>query len=175
MNAVERKAFAESIRPAVNGISDKFSWRLYQRALKRGRERVYISAWNNIIGDAFEPDFQALKAGCRKQRAWLMIGGEVHPEGFVSAKRLQCATRKGMGAIGELWSYGPGHRPEKWLDITDWFWDAYQRQGRCIIHGDQAHSWIKINRNARKCEYCGKHERRHVNTIKKIERREVWL
>lgn len=174
MSQAERKAFAESIRPEVKGQSDKFSWRLYQRALKRGRERVYISAWNNILGVPFVPDLAALKAGDRKQCAWLMIGEEVHSDGFVSAMRLQSATRKGMGAIGELFSFGPGHRPAEWLDITDWFWSAYLRQGRCIIHGDHAHKWMQINRNARKCTYCGKHEHRTVVTRKKIERLEVW-
>lgn len=174
MNTAERKAFAETIKPAVKGKSDKFSWRLYQRALKRGRERIYIAAWNNIIGETFEPDFEALKAGCRKQLAWLMIGEQVHPDGFVSAARIQSVTRKGCGAIGELWSFGPGHRPEKWLDITEWFWDAYLRQGRCIIHGDYAHSWLQINRNARNCAYCGKHQRRQVLTFKEIKRQDFW-
>lgn len=173
-SAQQRKEFAESIKPSVKGQSDKYSWRLYQRALKRGRERVYISAWNNIIGGEFKPDLEALKAGCRKQRAWLMLGDEIREKGFVSAVRMQSATRKGMGAIGELWSYGPGHHPEKWLDVTDWFWGAYIRLGRCVIHGDYSHKWIAINANARKCEYCGRHERREVRKVQTIKRIEVW-
>lgn len=172
-SAAERKAFAETIKPAVKGQSDKFSWRLYQRALKRGRERVYISAWNNILGIPFDPALAALKAGDRKQRAWLMIGEEIEESGWFHGAWLQGVTRKGQ-RVDESFAYGPGHNTGAWLDVTDWFWKAYLERGRCIIHGDQSHDWLKINRNARKCKHCGAHQRRTVLTVKKIERREAW-
>lgn len=172
-SAQERKEFAKTIKPAVKGQSDKFSWRLYQRALKRGRERIYISAWNNIIGEVFQPDLEALKAACRKQRAWLMIGEAIGEDGWFHGARLQGVTRKGQ-RVDESSAYSPGFNTGAWLDITDWFWDAYLRQGRCIIHGDWSHNWLQINRNARKCEYCGKHERRSIKKVQTIKRKEIW-
>jgi len=173
VNAAERKAFASSIKPAVKGHSDKFSWRLYQRALKRGRERVYISAWNNILGQPFEPNLAALKAGCKHQRAWLMIGEAIGDDGWFHGLRMQSATRTGQ-RVDESFAYSPAFNTGAWLDVTDWFWKSYLERGRCIIHGDLSHKWLQINRNARKCAYCDKHERRTVRTIKKVERLEVW-
>jgi hypothetical protein len=170
----ERKAFAESIKPAVKGQSDKFSWRMYQRALKRGRERIYISAWNSITGTPLTPDLEALKAGDRKQRAWLMIGEAVEESGWFHGAQLQHVTRKGTQRVDGSFAFGPAFNTRAWLDITDWFWSAYLRQGRCIIHGDHSHSWLKINANARKCTHCGKHERRTVVTKKTIERVNRW-
>lgn len=173
MSPAERKAFAESIRPEVKGQSDKFSWRLYQRALLRGRERVYISACNNITGKPHLPDFAALKAGDRKQRAWLMIGEAISDDAWFHGAQMQGVTRKGA-RIWESYAHSPGFNTKAWIDVTDWFWTAYLARGRCIIHGDYAHKWLQINRNARKCTYCGKHEHRTVITRKKIERLEVW-
>lgn len=174
MSLAERKAFAETIKPAVKGQSDKFSWRLYQRALKRGRERVYISGWNSIRGIPFEPDLAALKAGDRKQRQWLMIGEEIEEGGWFHGARIQSVTRKGMQRVDESFAYGPGFYTKSWLDVTDWFWSAYLEKGRCIIHGDYAHEWMRINRNARKCKHCGSHQKRAVVTIKTIKRVESW-
>lgn len=173
MNAAERKAFAESIKPAVKGESDKFSWRLYQRALKRGRERVFICAWNNLYGVPFIPDLDALKAGCKKQRNQIVLGDAMHEGGWFHGMTIQSITRKGT-RVDEAFAYSPAFETRNWLDITDWFWEAYLARGRCIFHGDYAHSWLQINRNARKCAYCGQHQRRTVVTKKTIERREVW-
>lgn len=173
MNAAERKAFAESIRPAVKGESDKFSWRLYQRALKRGRERVYISAWDNLFGEPFTPDLAALKVGDKRQRAKIMFGNAIQKDGWFHGASIQSITRKG-NRVDESFAYSPAFETRNWLDITDWFWDAYLARGRCIFHGDWSHSWLQINRNARKCEYCGVHQHRTVVTEKVIKRRDVW-
>jgi hypothetical protein len=174
MNEKAKKEFAASIKPAVRGVSDKFSWRLYQRALKRGRERVYISAWNNILGIQFEPDLAALKAGDRKQRSWLMIGEEVESGGWFHGSRIQSVVRKGMQRVDESFAFSPAFNTGAWLDITEWFWSAYLAKGRCIIHGDQSHDWQAINRNARKCRHCGEHQRRSVVTVKSLKRLERW-
>lgn len=174
MTPSERKAFLESIKPEEKGQSDKFSWRIYQRALKNGRERVYVSAWNNITGEVITPDLEALKAGDRKQQCWLMIGREIMDDGWFHGAKLQSVTRKGMQKVDGSFAFGPGFNTSAWLDVTEWFWSAYQTQGRCIVHGDYAHNWISINSNARKCAYCGKHERRTVATKKITKRVESW-
>ena len=173
MNPSERKAFAESIKPEIKGQSDKFSWRLYQRALKRGRERIYISAWNNIIGAPLKPSFEALKAGDSKQCSWLMIGELVEGDGWFHGSQLRSVTRKGT-RVDESYAFSPAFNTKAWVDVTDWFWSAYLERGRCTFQGNYAHKWMQINRNARKCAYCSKHEHRTVVTRKKIERLEVW-
>jgi hypothetical protein len=170
MATAATKEFAASIRPAINGQSDKFSWRLYQRALKRGRERVYISAWNQITG-AIQPNLEGLKAGDRQQIGSLMIGGAIEG-GWFHGKRLLEVTRP--GASLQDFAYGPNFETANWLDVTDWFWREYLVRGRCIIHGESVHEWVAINANARKCAYCGHHQRRTVRTVRKVERVERW-
>jgi hypothetical protein len=171
MTVASNKEFAASIRPAVNGQSDKFSWRLYKRALQRGRERVYISAWSVIWGDMV-PNLEKLKAGDGEQRGLLMIGDEIGPDGWFHGKRLLEVTREGA-SLSNM-AYGPQFNTKAWLDVTDWFWREYLARGRCIIHGDLVHEWVAINANARKCAYCGRHERRTVKTVRKVERCESW-
>lgn len=171
----ERREFAEAIRPAVRNQSDKFSWRLYQRASMRGRERVYIAAWNIGIGTPVVPDFEALKNMEGSQMSRLMIGEAIFDDGWFNGAQLQHVIRKGMQAVGASFSYSDTFNTKNWIDITEWFWKQYMIRGRCIfMHDAHAHSWITINKNARRCEWCRKHERRTVVTQKKITRKEVW-
>lgn len=169
MSASERREFAEAIRPSVKGKSDKFSWRLYQRALKKGREKVYLMAWNNISG-AQTPDIDGMRSGFVSANVlafgWIEDGANWF---HGSTVRQVCTT----GAPRHDWAYGPCHRVGEWVEVTDWFWTEYQRIGRCLFYKYE-HKFVEINRNSRKCEYCGKHERRKVETIKKVERKEVW-
>lgn len=173
-NARDRRAFASRYKPAEAKVSDKYSWRLYQRILKKGRERVYISAWDNIWGEEFTPDFEQLKQGCRKQLSSIMIGSEVEPGGWFHGRRVFQIMRTGT-RVDDSYAYSPRFNTSDWLDITDWYWSEYERIGVCLFgqlgHG---HRFIKINRNSRKCEHCGKHERRQIITKKTIVRKEVW-
>lgn len=171
MTTTANKEFAAAIRPAANGQSDKFSWRLYKRALERGRERVYISAWCQVNG-AVTPDLDALKAGDRRQRNLLMIGSAIEPGGWFHGKRLVEVTTE--GASLQNFAYGPNFNTKAWIDVTDWFWREYLARGRCIIHGDLVHEWVRINASARKCAHCGRHERRTVRTVRKVDRIESW-
>lgn len=170
MTTAANKAFAGTIRPAVNSRSDKFSWRLYKRALERGRERVYLSAWSQILGDVI-PDFDALKAGDRRQVGQLMIGRAIE-DGYFAGKRLVEVMRHG-GSVRDM-AYGRDFNTSAWIDVTDWFWREYLARGRCIVHGDLVHEWVRINASARKCAYCGRHERRTVRSVRKVERVESW-
>jgi hypothetical protein len=165
------KDFAVGIRPAVSGQSDKFSWRMYKRALKRGRESVYIMAWDQVTGDPFVPSLDALKAGDAKQRANLMLG--YLDDGWFHGSRIQRVTREGASLSD--FAYGPSFNTASWLDVTEWFWREYLERGRCIIHGEMTHEWVVINANARKCIHCGRHERRTVATVRRVKRVEVWL
>ncbi len=167
MSPTERKAFAETIRPAVKGQSDKFSWRLHRRAIKNGRERVYLMAWNFL--DGYRPAIlDDLKADYVPARQIAI--GSIDREFFHGNTLHNICT---PGTPAHDWAFGPGHHVGEWIDITDWFWESYLRTGRCRFWKYE-HNWQTINRNSRKCAHCGKHARRSIVTIKKIERREVW-
>lgn len=57
---MEAKEFAKKFKPKVRGKSDKYSWHLYKRIQKRGRERVYLMA-HSLIQGIHEPDINDLK------------------------------------------------------------------------------------------------------------------
>lgn len=167
MNAQERKAFAETIRPAVNGQSEKFSWRLYQRALKKGREQVYLMAWNVIDGYR-APSLGDLEAG-NTPAYQIAIG--VKADGWFHGNNIRNICTP--GSARHDWAYSPAHHVDEWIEITDWFWENYLRVGRCLFWKYE-HNWIAINRNARKCAHCGEHQRRSIRTKRVIERKEIW-
>lgn len=166
-SAQERKEFAKTIKPSVKGQSDKFSWRLYQRALKRGRERVYLMAWSFIDGYR-APSLDDLEAG--NTPAYQIAIGVKNDDWFNGNTLRNICT---PGTAKHDWAYSPAHHVAEWIDITDWFWSNYLRIGRCLFWKYE-HSWLQINRNARKCEYCGKQERRSIKKVQTIKRQEIW-
>lgn len=169
MKKVFELTFAESIRPAIKGQSDKYSWLLYQRAKNKGRESVFLSAWCPIYGK-IRANLDDLKKPEHMPSYRIMLGRR-HSDGWFNGNSLSTICRKGARRMD--WAYGPDHGVRDWIDITEWFWTAYQRHGRCRFFRG-VHEWTQINRNARKCAYCGKHERRTVVTRKVIEREEAW-
>lgn len=168
MGAQERKAFAASIKPQVKNESDKFSWRLYKRALKNGREKVYLMAWESIHGYR-KPDIEILKSGFVP--ASILAIGFKDGQWFHGASLRQVCT---PGDPNHDWAYAPGHYVAEWIDVTDWFWREYARVGRCLLWA-YVHDWMQINKNSRKCASCGKVERRSIKTVKEIKRKEVWI
>lgn len=169
MSPAERKAFAATIKPAVRGQSDKYSWRMYQRALKNGRERVYLMAWNSIYGYR-PPAVEVLKTGFILANSVAIGEMDQDGDGF-AGKTIQEICQYRSATFD--WSFGAGHHVSEWIDITDWFWREYQRRGRCLFFKG-VHDWAQINRNSRKCKHCGLLQRRTIKTIKTIERKEVW-
>lgn len=167
MSARQRRDFASRFKPAVNGQSDKFSWRFYKRILKNGREKIYLSAWCMING-AIEVSLRDLDGFVSAGR--IAVGYKSGADHFVGSKMSTICTER---ASTQDWAFYGGHNVSNWLDITSWFWENYERHGRCMFY-NSVHSWIIINRNSRKCEYCGKHERRTVETVKTVKRYVKW-
>lgn len=171
MNAlveIDPKSFAETIKPSQKGVSGKYSWRLYRRALKNGRERVYLMAWNAMYGYQ-KPDIEKLKADAMQSD--MIAFGRLSDDGWFSGKRLSEVCRD--GAPTSDWAYPPAYHTSEWIDITDWFWSEYITKGRCrFIY--RTHTFQKINRNSRKCTHCGTHQHRTIVTEKTIRRNEVW-
>ena len=171
-SAQERKEFAFSFKPKEKGKSDKYSWRMYQRALKNGRQSVYLMAWNSINGYS-KPDISMLKDGFVSANMLAVGNFDFCGDGrdwFHGATVRQICTE---GAARHDWAFGPGHHTNEWVDVTDWFWSSYEKVGMCLFFKHQ-HIWVSINRNAKKCDYCGKHIRREIKKVQTIKRVEVW-
>jgi len=165
----DRKTFAESIRPAVKGQSDKYSWLLYRRVLREGRQDVYLMSAQTLDG-WIPPSVDGLMDRNIMPRN-IAIGEMTNDRTFIGNRLLAiCNPTPGQPRD---WAFSPRWRTKDWINVTDWFWTTYQRDGRCRFFS-HVHEWIQINRNARKCAYCGKHERRQVVTRRTIEREAVW-
>src|SRR5690606_22625515 len=102
MSTADRKAFAERFRPAVKGQSDKYSWRLYRRILKEGREGVYLRATQSLDG-FIKPDPSVLKSGFVP--AFRLVLGRRDDDWF-NGKSLNDICTPSRPAHD--WAFGPG-------------------------------------------------------------------
>lgn len=173
MTNKEKKIFSDKFKPKEKSISDKYSWRFYQRMKRSGRERVYLSPWSSLDGYQ-KPDLKELIAGSNKQASRIVIGRLCRQSGWFSGSRLRSICTPGT-SVHNNWAYCDDHgRIADYIEITDWFWKEYERLGRCLFY-NTVHEWIAINKNSRKCAYCGKIQYREVITKKEIKRIAVWI
>ncbi|MET3658469.1 hypothetical protein [Sporosarcina psychrophila] len=73
------------------------------------------------------------------------------------------------------------YHDEELVDITEWFFERYERMGRCIFWGHGTRTWLvgdkkryTVINNTRRCDWCGTWQKREVVTKKTIERIETW-
>lgn len=78
------------------------------------------------------------------------------------------------------WSLCTFH-PNHMIDITEWFFNTYIQIGRCMFdkdHYDFDNSYNQryhiINKNSRKCRYCGEHFKRQIKKVVEVKKYEVW-
>lgn len=73
------------------------------------------------------------------------------------------------------------HNPNKFIDITNWFFDTYIKMGRCMFDRnhydfDNEHNqrYYIINKNHRKCRWCGEHFHREHHKKVEIRKYSTW-
>lgn len=73
------------------------------------------------------------------------------------------------------------HKPDGFVDITEWFFDTYIKMGRCMFetkHYDfeNKHNqrYYIINRNHRKCRWCGEHFHKEHHKSVEIKKYSTW-
>lgn len=160
------------IKPVKRGESDKYSWNLY-RYLKEHRN-VRICWYSKSIINGTAIPFESTKSLLSTQTV-VLIG-----ESGSSGNRI--ANILGNGESGKIVSYSLGlWQQDKFVDITEWFFREYLRIGRCIFDREHNGLWLgsegrftQINRNSRKCNWCGQHQRRRIEKVVKMERRVKW-
>ena len=157
-------------KPKKRGESDKYSWNIYRYLKENNVVKVMYYTKSIIDGNNVEFNHKSVKM----PQMFFMIAGE-H-----SGTRADILMRKGSSSKLETYSFIL-YSQECFLDITDWFIKEYQRIGRCIFDSGHCGWWrgeegrfTKINKNSRRCNWCGKYQ--HRNIVKKVEltRREVW-
>jgi hypothetical protein len=170
----------KQIKPKVKGKSDKYSWNLYrflESQVKQKEIGKYVQkqikvywiarSWWDGSYLGFDPD----KICNLNQVVISPFGGKL------SGYFLSHVLRDGKKECYSLSVY----REDQLVDITDWFFSVYERDGRCIF--DREHkSWMAtpegrytyIN-NTRKCNWCGQWHKKEIHKVVKIERKEVWI
>ena len=144
-----------SIKPAVRGKADFWSWQLYRWVRHNPQfTQVWSGTWN-------------FATGIDRNKPVLYIGHMDDQWG--DGQWLHGTALRSLCLVGQPLrsaAYGPAFDTVNWTDMTAEWWDEYRRIGVCAIHGDNAHNWSAEGKT-RVCSYCGKRERQ---TIQMVER-----
>jgi hypothetical protein len=170
----------KEIKPKVKGESDKYSWNLYNflNSLFKKREngkyykkQLEICWLHHSRFDGKWLDFNPDKLNIM-QLIIVPLGVE-NGRSFYS---LSSILREGKAV-----EFAIPWKKEGLTNITEWFFDTYEKDGRCIF--DRNHnSWLlgSDNRftyvnNTRKCNWCGEWYKKEIVKEVKIKRREIWV
>lgn len=150
------------IKPLVDRESDKFSWNLFRfmrKNSKRDNLRVYYDNRDNDL------DFNSI---LQPYKVFIGYKEDDDDDNMTGSKLSSIITSFGNSQLqmGYLMKCN-GFNVDEWIDITEEFWDAYDKRGRCLffIHG----SWIQgfetqftEHDNIRICTWCGVKEKKIV-------------
>lgn len=144
------KEYVESIRPATDGVSDKYSWNIY-RYLK------YYIGENFVV--------------CQGAADGLLVG-QFYPDDFYgnSLRSLMCEYTT------ERYSWD---KRLEVLPVTSFFGD-YRRIGRCLLipHDypwyEGENTRFTYVGNTRRCNWCGKWQHKEIHKQVVMTRDEVW-
>jgi hypothetical protein len=146
---------ANLIKPNISGVSDKFSWNFYKYIKKHGVNQ-------RILFDGRD-------------------GKPIHPMNIYVLNRtigntlLEIMTGHGINYDFSMYLLN------KYTDITEQFCKQYLRQGRCMFDPEHNGWWLgdesrftMINKNSKRCRWCGKHLRRNIVKHVNVQRKETW-
>lgn len=167
------------IKPEVKGESDKYSWNLYSFLHKLVRNRTYgkyykkqleICWLHNSKWDGSYLEFNKDKLNIN-QLLILPLGKEN------SGSFYELSPIMGRGGATEF------ALPRSWelTDITEWFFETYERDGRCIFDRDHNVWWqgsdgrFTYVNNTRKCNWCGEWHTKEIKKVQTIKREELWV
>jgi len=168
-----------NIKPKVNGQSDKYSWNLYNFLNKLYKKKVEgkyyekqleIHWLHNSRWDGSYLEFD--KNNLNMNQMLILPLGKKHGRTFYS---LSAVLGKGKATEFALpYSY-------ELTDITDWFFETYIKDGRCIF--DRTHNgwwqgaedrYTYVN-NTRKCNWCSQWHKKEIKKVQKITREVEWV
>lgn len=167
------KQFLKSIKP-THKESDKFSWNLYKWCKKNCKHqipKVYFSHWSNWDGSYLEKGWN--KSG------QIFISHFEDAE-YISAQYLSNIFGTTKGGAGNA-MFAVNKKRFQLEEVTEEFWKTYLKIGRCMFDEKHIGWWVGeenrytiINKNSKRCNWCGKYLRRKIETEKVIKRHEIW-
>ncbi|GFN32447.1 hypothetical protein [Paenibacillus xylaniclasticus] len=167
------------IKPFGSDENGKYNKKLYG-LLKKIRNNKYensnIRIWFNMVSrwDGTVIDFHKNIHKKISIPSQIMID----PSGqMISGYFLPECLKKGSPTRFSLCAF----HPNQMIDVTDWFFDTYSRIGHCMFdnnhHDFENHynqRYYIINKNSRKCRFCGEHFKRHIKKYVEVKKYEVW-
>ncbi|MGG3890251.1 hypothetical protein [Metabacillus fastidiosus] len=168
------------IKPKVKDESDKYSWNLYNflnRLFNKSgvgkyyKKQLEIHWLHNSRWDGSYLEFNKDKLNLNQ--ILILPSGKQHYRG--TFYELSLIMGKGKATEFALpYSY-------ETTDITEWFFNTYERDGRCIFDREHNGWWqgdkerfTYIN-NTRKCNWCGEWHKKEIKKVQVIKREETWV
>lgn len=177
--------FADLVKPAVKNVSDKYSWNLYKFiATKIKNQKLAVIYWP-MFSKCHNPNVPMISD---------YYIGHIFDDALIGA-RISTIADGGRNAF-QLWScsinsfYRGRDKTIKGLDVTDWFIDAYQNKGRCLINPEHS-NWLQypetrystilnpITNEAytdrKYCNWCGKMLFKFEKEVVTVKTYETWV
>lgn len=168
------------IKPKIKGISDKYSWNLYKFLNSLFSDKEFGKYYKNQLNICW-------LTSSRLDGKHLEFNSDNLLMHQILIVPLGLENDRSFYSLSSILNTGKAERfampwnKDKLIDITDWFFDAYTRDGRCVF--DRNHNgWLLGDKdrftyinNTRKCNWCGKWQQKEIHKITKIERKEVWI
>ena len=165
----------KDIKP--NGkTSDKYSINLWKYITKhQGEMRVFYEQTEYSVKEDCEIFVPFDPNNIKPYKVWI---GQLSEDWYYVG---HLSTILGNGKEKFTQWANPWLKSKQPLDITEWFWKEYIKNGRCLFDKDHSGWWIgdedrfyHINKNNKKCKWCGAMLKREIKTVKVIKRTEHW-
>lgn len=176
---------ARKVKPKSIGVSDKYSWNLYRvfKMLEEEGQKHPSMDYKILYYEKSQLDGAIVKFDPNGSlHAGQCFITKVYPQNQGTASRRLGEI---MGSLPnspiDFYCYDYSLDPDHLIDITEWFWREYTKSGRCVFDREHKSLWqgdesryTQINRNSRKCNWCGQHQKRSIEKVINITRKEVW-
>lgn len=168
------------IKPKVRDESDKYSWNLYRFLDKLFKEKDVGKYYKNQLNvcwlhrSRWDGEYKDLDLNHINLNQVIIIpNGLDNDRSFYSLRSIL-----GQGKAERF--YLPWSKDEL-TDITEWFFETYKKDGRCIFDREHSGWWqgsddrfTYIN-NTRRCNWCGEWHKKEIHKEVIIKRREIWV
>lgn len=176
---------ASKVKPKHSGLSDKYSWNIYRviRLLEIGGKRAPLMDYKILYYEKSQLDGSIVKFNpCESLHPGHCFITKVYPmnQGTASRRISEILAMSPNSNI-DFYCYDSSLDHNHLVDITDCFWEEYVQSGRCVFDREHNGWWrgdetrfTQINRNSRRCNWCGQHQKKTIKKSITIKRNEVW-
>lgn len=167
------------IRPVGKDENGKYNRKLYNLLSKIIRDKYYndkLTIWFNKES-RWDGNLIEFHKNIHKEQG-ILRQIMIDPNGqMMSGYFLMEALQKNKPTRYSLCTFDSNHM----IDVTEWFFSTYVNVGRCMFDPDHCdfnnqynNRYYIINKNHRKCRWCGEHFRREIKKVVEVKKYELW-